>query len=144
MEIKLKPDAIERAREELRKRKQAGQVGVAHTVALRCSKTHKDVVLTFQRVSEKEWRYLSAAPSIGGSGIGIPAQLTGTIDISGFACPHCGASGMFKCRCGKLCCYRRTGKLNAQVTCAWCSERITLDGVVTSLDGSAGGKGKGK
>jgi hypothetical protein len=45
-------------------------------------------------------------------------------------CPHCEASGIFKCSCGRVACWdgeRQT------VTCPWCGNRSDIAGEIESL-----------
>jgi hypothetical protein len=142
MEIKFSQGDLEKAREELKRRKQATQdLGVP----LKCSKSGKEAQLFFQQVRENEWQFTRAVIVSGSSGVGISRQLSGKIDWRNAVCPHCGGRDLFKCgKCGRLCCFVTSGKSKEHVTCGWCGNSGVIAGVITALDGSAGGKGKGK
>lgn len=46
-------------------------------------------------------------------------------------CPHCQATGFFKCSCGRVACWNQESRT---VTCPWCGQSGELSGELTSLD----------
>lgn len=60
-------------------------------------------------------------------------KITGTIITSDEypGCPYCGASGFFRCVCGKLNCW---DGVNYTVDCMWCNDTCTLGGKLQNLD----------
>ena len=49
-------------------------------------------------------------------------------------CPHCHATSIFKCSCGKVNCWNREAMT---VICSWCNQTAELGGTIEMLD--AGG-----
>jgi hypothetical protein len=143
MGIKLDHSNIERARQKLKQRQDTS--GILLATPIKCSKSGKEGQLHFQRISEKDWRFVRATASAAGVGQVMPGQLSGDIDWDSAACPHCDSQHLFQCgNCRKMCCYAPTGKPKQQTTCAWCGNTGVLEGVITSLDGAVGGKGKSR
>jgi hypothetical protein len=105
----------------------------------RCSKTHRSYGMRFE---EKEpgywllsWTFAMKEDASRKEGYD-QSTITGGfgLDPEYPGCPHCGASSLVKCACGKVGCWDQE---STTFTCPWCHNTGEIRGTIDSL--SAGG-----